>query len=119
LHARKVNRRQRLSNELDSVWRRSLLTAKSMKRAKKIASVENKNSRQAKNRRPSGIRETEEARTLLQHQLHGLYWWIFNACRIKGFVRAKALNESETEQGETVVSGAASESAASSKDQLP
>src|SRR6266566_10161102 len=41
----------------------------------------------------SGIRETEEARALLQDQLHSLYWWVFNACKMKGFIRAKALDE--------------------------
>src|SRR5438045_2079185 len=41
----------------------------------------------------SGIRETEEARALLQDQLHSLYWWIFNAFKMKGFIRAKALGK--------------------------
>jgi len=41
----------------------------------------------------SGIRETEEARALLQEQLHSLYWWVFNACKMKGFIRAKTLDE--------------------------
>lgn len=41
----------------------------------------------------SGIRETEEARALLEDQLHSLYWWVFNACKMKGFIRAKALDE--------------------------
>ena len=40
-----------------------------------------------------GIRETEEARALLEDQLHSLYWWIFNAFKMKGFIRAKALDE--------------------------
>ena len=43
--------------------------------------------------RNSGIRETEEARALLERQLHGLYWWVFNAFKMKGFIRAKALDE--------------------------
>jgi len=41
----------------------------------------------------AGIRETEEARALLQDQLHSLYWWVFNACKMKGFIRAKGLHE--------------------------
>jgi len=41
----------------------------------------------------AGIRETEEARALLQDQLHSLYWWVFNACKMKGFIRAKTLDE--------------------------
>ena len=41
----------------------------------------------------SGIRETEEARSLLEDQLHSLYWWVFNACKMKGFIRAKAVEE--------------------------
>ena len=43
--------------------------------------------------RNAGIRETEEARALLQDQLHSLYWWVFNACKMKGFIRAKTLDE--------------------------
>jgi hypothetical protein len=39
------------------------------------------------------IREPEEARVLLEKQLHSLYWWVFNAFRIRGFVRAKELDE--------------------------
>ena len=42
--------------------------------------------------RSSGIRETEEARALLEDQLHSLYWWVFNACKMKGFIRAKELH---------------------------
>jgi hypothetical protein len=44
--------------------------------------------------RSSGIRETEEARRLLESQLHSLYWWVFNASKMKGFIRARGLNES-------------------------
>ena len=40
----------------------------------------------------SGIRETEEARALLEDQLYSLYWWVFNAFKMKGFIRAKALD---------------------------
>jgi hypothetical protein len=43
------------------------------------------------------IREVEETRALLEKQLHSVYWWVFNACRIKGFLRAKHLNELDTE----------------------
>jgi hypothetical protein len=46
-----------------------------------------------KSHRGPRIRETEEARSLLEKQLHSLYWWVFNASKIKGFVRAKALGE--------------------------
>jgi|ERR1700758_5589073 hypothetical protein len=45
-----------------------------------------------KSRRASGIRETDEARVLLEKQLHSLYWWVFNACKMKGFIRAKELD---------------------------
>jgi len=41
----------------------------------------------------SGIREADEARALLEDQLHSLYWWVFNAFKMKGFIRAKALEE--------------------------
>src|SRR5204863_9639451 len=41
----------------------------------------------------SGIREAEEARALLEDQLHSLYWWVFNAFKMKGFIRAKALDK--------------------------
>jgi hypothetical protein len=41
----------------------------------------------------SEIRETQEARALLEDQLHSLYWWVFNASKMKGFIRAKALDE--------------------------
>lgn len=43
----------------------------------------------------SEIREAEEARALLEDQLHSLYWWVFNACKMKGFIRAKGLDELE------------------------
>jgi hypothetical protein len=43
--------------------------------------------------RSSAIRETEEARALLENHLGSLYWWVFNACKMKGFIRAKALSE--------------------------
>jgi hypothetical protein len=46
-----------------------------------------------KSRRGSGVRETEEARALLERQLHSLYWWVFNAFKMKGFIRAKALDQ--------------------------
>jgi hypothetical protein len=46
-----------------------------------------------KSRRGSGIRETEEARALLENQLHSLYWWVFNAFKMRGFIRAKALDQ--------------------------
>jgi hypothetical protein len=29
---------------------------------------------------------------LLEDQLHSLYWWVFNACKMKGFIRAKELH---------------------------
>jgi len=48
--------------------------------------------------RSSGIRETEEARALLENQLGSLYWWVFNACKMKGFIRAKALYEAAERQ---------------------
>jgi len=48
----------------------------------------------------SGIREAEEARALLEDQLHSLYWWVFNAFKMKGFIRAKALDELHSERGD-------------------
>ena len=55
-----------------------------------------KKPRRAKAEGPAaGIREAEQARVLLQDQLHRLYWWVFNACRIKGFLRAKQLDETD------------------------
>jgi hypothetical protein len=72
-----------------------------MKRTKHIESGSDE-PRQAKARRSeSAIRETDEARALLQDQLHSLYWWVFNACRIKGFLRAKQLDELPREQQST------------------
>ncbi len=44
-------------------------------------------------KRSSGVRETGEARALLEDQLSSLYWWVFNAFKMKGFIRAKALDE--------------------------
>ena len=44
-------------------------------------------------KRGSGIREVEEARALLEDQLSSLYWWVFNAFKMKGFIRAKALDK--------------------------
>ena len=44
-------------------------------------------------KRGSGIREVEEARALLEDQLSSLYWWVFNAFKMKGFIRAKAMDE--------------------------
>ncbi|HEV2714196.1 MAG TPA: hypothetical protein VGU64_02950 [Terriglobales bacterium] len=32
-------------------------------------------------------------RALLEDQLNSLYWWVFNAFKMKGFIRAKALDE--------------------------
>jgi hypothetical protein len=73
-------------------------TPRWMKRTKHIDSGSDE-PRQAKARRSgSAIRETDEARALLQDQLHSLYWWVFNACRIKGFLRAKQLDELPPEQ---------------------
>jgi hypothetical protein len=43
----------------------------------------------------SKIRESDEARTLLERQLHSLYWWVFNASKMKGFLRAKATDASQ------------------------
>jgi hypothetical protein len=43
----------------------------------------------------SKIRESDEARTLLERQLHSLYWWVFNASKMKGFLRAKAIDASQ------------------------
>ena len=69
---------------------------KPARKSKKFASSGNKDRRLAaarKSDRGSGIRETEEARALLADQLNSLYWWVFNAFKMKGFIRAKALDE--------------------------
>src|SRR5205823_13495646 len=54
------------------------------KRARKPAQKSKKFSEKG-----SGIRETEEARALLENQLHSLYWWVFNACKMKGLFEQK------------------------------
>jgi len=61
----------------------------------KSATSGNKIARSSAKTRPlgSGIREAEEARALLEDQLGSLYWWVFNAFKMKGFIRAKALDE--------------------------
>jgi hypothetical protein len=69
-----------------------------MKRARHIESAGDQPRQPTAGRSASAVRETEEARGLLQDQLHSLYWWIFNACRIKGFLRAKQLDEMQSEQ---------------------
>jgi hypothetical protein len=71
-------------------------TAKSARTSKQLASAAKGKRRSRatrKLRRASSIRETEEARALLEKQLHSLYWWVFNACKMKGFIRAKGLSE--------------------------
>src|SRR5438067_8730528 len=70
-------------------------SAKPTRKSRKLASSSNKGRRLAakKSDRSSGIRETEEARALLEDQLNNLYWWVFNAFKMKGFIRAKALDE--------------------------
>ena len=50
--------------------------------------------RKKRTNQSSSIRETEEARALLESQLHSLYWWVFNACKMKGFIRVRGLHES-------------------------
>ena len=50
--------------------------------------------RKKRTNQSSNIRETEEARALLESQLHSLYWWVFNACKMKGFIQARGLHES-------------------------
>jgi hypothetical protein len=70
-------------------------SAKAVQNTRKSASVGAKVEQLAakKSDQGSGIREVEEARALLENQLHSLYWWVFNACKMKGFIRAKALDE--------------------------
>jgi hypothetical protein len=73
----------------------------------------------ARTGRGSGIRESEEARALLEDELSSLYWWVFNAFKMKGFIRAKALDELEganangekrhIEQGDFTEAGTAAE----------
>jgi hypothetical protein len=75
-------------------------SAKRTRKSKKFASSGNKDRRLAakSSDRASGIRETEEARALLEDHLHSLYWWVFNACKMKGFIRAKELDEAAERQ---------------------
>jgi hypothetical protein len=75
--------------------------AKSARKSRRPASAANRKRRTRITRklhRASGIRETEEARALLEKQLHSLYWWVFNACKMKGFIRAKGLFEAAERQ---------------------
>lgn len=58
----------------------------------------------AKKKQPSaGIREAQEARALLEEQLNGLYWWVFNAYKIKGFTGAKAADQVKARESEARV----------------
>ena len=69
-------------------------------RRKKAASSANKKVERpakAKGNPVSGIRETQEARALLEEQLGSLYWWAFNAFKMRGFLNAKALDRSQQE----------------------
>src|SRR5207253_8071514 len=70
-------------------------SAKAVRNPRKSASVDAKVKQSAakKSDQGSGIREAEEARALLEDQLHSLYWWVFNAFKMKGFIRAKALDK--------------------------
>jgi hypothetical protein len=70
-------------------------SAKAVRNPGKSASFDAKveQSSAKKSDQGSGIREAEEARALLEDQLHSLYWWVFNASKMKGFIRAKALDE--------------------------
>ena len=74
-----------------------LIQKRSKKRARNSRKVASSGSKapfpSKKSDRVSGIRETEEARALLEEQLNSLYWWVFNAFKMKGFIRAKALHE--------------------------
>jgi hypothetical protein len=67
---------------------------------KTLASSASKAKRRAKARRPRipGIRETEEAHALLEEQLGSLYWWAFNAFKMRGFIRAQGLYEAAERQ---------------------
>ena len=49
---------------------------------------------------PLGIRQAQETRTLLEQHLHNLYWWVFNAHKIRGFVQAKRSNQRVGEDSE-------------------
>jgi hypothetical protein len=76
-------------------------TGKRTRKSKRVGSIPPKKRRLRDARqmhRASGIRETEEARALLEKQLHSLYWWVFNACKMKGFIRAKGLSEAAERQ---------------------
>jgi len=64
------------------------------KRARKQAKASRKVRRGMTNA-GSKTRESDEARALLERQLHSLYWWVFNASKMKGFLRAKAIDGSQ------------------------
>ena len=60
--------------------------AKQARRNKKGPSETHGQSRKRTQKSPE-IAETEEAHALLEEQLHGLYWWIFNAYKLRGFIQ--------------------------------
>jgi hypothetical protein len=68
-----------------------------MKHSNKTASASNQPRRVPAEQPVASIREIEQVRAQLQDQLHRLYWWVFNACRIKGFLRAKQLDDLDAE----------------------
>ena len=49
---------------------------------------------------PVGIRQAQETRSLLEQHLHNLYWWVFNAHKIRGFIQAKRSNQRAGGDGE-------------------
>jgi hypothetical protein len=109
----KANRRT-LPRSIDSgeslSGRSGKSSGKKGRNSRKFAAANGKNKRRGKaSARGPQIRETEEARALLEDQLHSLYWWAFNACKMKGFIRAKGFDElqrstaagdAHTEQGD-------------------
>jgi hypothetical protein len=95
---------------------------KQIRKAKKFGTHTKKRTQHPKAPvRGSGIREAEEARALLEDQLHNLYWWVFNAFKMKGFIRAKALQElhSANDEGSSIEKDALSESDRSPENKGP
>ena len=99
-----------LSNPLDGLPADSVCSLGSMQGARQHGEPRGKGAAVAesmKSDKQSGagggkraiVREPEGVRAVLEKDLHRLYWWVLNACRIKGFVQAKARDEQSRAAG--------------------
>ena len=93
--ANSVNVSSAATSAVPATQRVAKRSRKRSRTGNKSATSGNKIAQSAAKTRPLGseIREAEEARALLEEQLGSLYWWVFNAFKMKGFIRAKALDE--------------------------